>query len=85
MSKLLVFVGQIALTAEQAAIVMPVLMTPGVVVQSQYLAGKPYYVADESPATVFHLSDCNFLSEAEWGSLNSVVVPATMTHDQENS
>lgn len=85
MSKLLVFTGQLALTAEQAAIVMPVLMTPGVVVQSQYIGGRPYYVEDSSPATVFHLPDCNFISEAEWESLTRVVVPATINHDQENS
>lgn len=85
MSKLLVFVGQMALTKEQAAIVLPVLMTPGVPVQSQYVAGtaRPVYVEDEAPVTVFHLKDSDFLTAAEWEAKQAA--QATLPHGQENS
>lgn len=85
MSKLLVFVGQLALTKEQAAVVLPVLMTPGVLVQSQYVAGleSPVYVEDEAPVTVFHLKDSEFLTAAEWEAKQAA--QATIPHGQENS
>lgn len=83
MSKLLVFAGQLALTPEQAALVMPVLMTPGVVVQSQYGGGKPCYVADDTPVSVFHCRDSDFLTQAEYESRKAAL--ATITHGQENS
>lgn len=85
MSKLLVFTSQLALTKEQAAIVLPVLMTPGVLVQSQYVAGtgKPVYVEDETPVTVFHLKDSEFLTAAEWEAKQAA--QATIPHGQENS
>ena len=74
-----------ALTKEQAAIVLPVLMTPGVLVQSQYVAGttKPVYVEDEAPVTVFHLKDSDFLTAAEWEAKQAA--QATLPHGQENS
>lgn len=85
MSKLLVFAGQMALTKEQAAIVLPVLMTPGVLVVSHYPAGlsKPVYVEDETPVTVFHLKDSDFLTAAEWEAKQAA--QATIPHGQENS
>lgn len=83
MSKLLIFAGQIALTKEQAAIVLPVLMTPGVLVRSEYTDKRAYYVEVLEPASVFHLKDSDFLTAAEWEAKQAA--QATIPHGQENS
>lgn len=92
MPRIVVFASPLSLTKEQAAVVIPILMTPGVVVQAAYHEGTPlygsnhpYYVEQVNGFSLFCLPDSNFLSQKEWEALKKTAAPATLNHNQENS